>query len=63
MHDCGETEVLEERNVHECGEMKVLIVGNVCKFTNAEMLCRIMLISFGVYAVQIRGKHLSLQKS
>lgn len=76
VHDCGEMEVLGVRNVHDCGKMKVLIVGNVhdcgetevwnegnvCKSTNAEMLCRIMLISFGVFAVQIRGKHLSLQK-
>ena len=77
VHDCGEMKVLEERNVHDCGEMEVLGVGNVhdcgemevwnernvCKSTNAEMPCRIMLISFRVYAVQIRGKHLSLQKS
>ena len=63
VHDCGKMEVLEERNVHDCGEMEVWNERNVCKFTNAEMLCRIMLISFRVFAVQIRGKHLSLQKS
>ena len=63
VHDCGEMEVLGVRNVDDCGETEVLNEGNVCKSTNAETLCRIMLISFGVYAVQIRGKHLSLQKS
>lgn len=63
VHDCGEMEVLGVENVHNCGKMEVLRVGNVCKSTNSEMLCRIMLISFGVYEVEIRGKHLSLQKS
>ena len=63
IHDCGEMEVLGVGNVHDCGEMEVWNEGNVCKSTNAEMLCKIMLITFRVFEVQIRGKHLSLQKS
>lgn len=53
VNDCGEMEVLIVGNVHDCGEMEVWNEGNVCKSTNAEMLCRIMLISFGVFTVQI----------